>query len=265
MKKNLLIFLITCGIIFSGCDILNNRSDIKYNSQSIKNLIVKAIKGDKRSNDLLSGLIDSQLPLTAKYNQLTVDSLNTNNGRLIYFALLTFPNPLYNRFAVYNKNLRAYLIDKSLNGYVEYKIDSTNNKKLIELDENFDSKDVLNIRRLSLYQIFDTTANLVFRNFTELKTPDNDFFQNISEISEYRIKTVIGSSSNSAIFNKSDIFNWDTNSRKYVSFDSLFDKFVFNFIDDFKNNPVRPEITVNKSAMNSTAVDRGVNAVKKHI
>ncbi len=256
MNKNLSILLIVCGIIFSGCGLFNGHREINYNSRAVKSLIVKAVNGDRTSNDMLSGLIDYRLPLNANYNQLSVDSLFTKNGRLIYFALITFPNPLYNRFAVFDGNLRAYLIDKSLNGYVGYKIDSTDNKRYIELDEHFDSKDILNIRRISLYQVFDTTAGLVFRNFSELKTPDNDYFQNLSEITEYRIKTIVGSSSGSAIFNKSDVFNWDTNTKKFVSFDSLFDNFVYKYIENFKNNPVKPELKDDKSAMNPAEAGR---------
>ncbi len=261
MKKFLLTVLISAGILIFGCSLLKKHpGEGSYNSFSIKALIIKAVNGDQNSNRLLSNLIDPRLPVSKNYNRLTVDSLVTKNGKQIYFALLTFPNPVYNRFAVYDRDLRAYLIDNSLNGYVDYKIDSTINKKLIELDEDFTSKDVLNIRRLSLYQIFDTTANLVFRNFTELKTPDNDFFQNISEITDYRIKSVISSASNSEIFNKSDIFNWDTNKKEYVSFDSLFEKFALNYIMNFNYKPLNPEIIDYKSALTSAGMEPGTAA-----
>ncbi len=259
MKNIFLTVLISFGIILPGCNIFNKHDGGKtrFNSGSIKTLVIKATGGDKNSNTLLSNLVDLRLPVLKNYNRLTVDSLITKKGNKVYFVLVTYPNPVYNRFAIYNTNLRAYLIDKSLNGYVDYKIDSTMNKKLIELDENFTSKDVLNLKRLSLYQIFDTTANLVFRNFTELKSPDNDFFQNISELTDYQIKSVIGSSTDSDIFNKSDVFNWDTHKKEYVSFDSLFDKFILNYVSNFNYKTVKPEITDYNSAMASTGADIG--------
>ena len=254
MKRKILIILFSAGLLFAGCNLFNGGPTGQYNSGSIDKLIVKAINGNQECNNALSGLIDMRLPLLTDYNKLIVDSLQTRSGKIIYFSLLTFPNPLYNRFAIYDGNLRAYLIDKSLNGYVNYKIDSTGDRVFIELDESFISKDILNIQRTSLYEIFDTTANLVFRNFTDLRTPDNDYFQSISEISRYRIKTSIGSSSQSEIFNKSDTFNWDTNNKEYVSLDSLFDKFVINLIDNFNISPAKPEITNYRSAMASVGI-----------
>lgn len=255
MKKNFILIIILSGIIISGCNFLKKEKKYVYYSGTIKNLIIKAAAGDKESNRALSDLIDLRFPLATDYNTLKVDSIRTGTGKLIYLALLTFPNPLYNRFAVYDSTLRAYLIDKSLNGYVDYKTDSAAGKVYIELDESFVSKDSLRLQRTSLYRVFDTTANLVFRNFTGLKTPDNDFFQNISTISEYKITTSIGSYSSSAIFNKSDSFNWDTNKDKYVSLDSLFDKFVINYIDNYNISPAKPEITDYKSAMQSVGID----------
>ncbi len=264
MKNIFITIFSTAVILASGCGLFNNNKEASMpaNSGDIKTMVLKAINGDKTSNNLLSNLIDLQLPVLNDYNKITVDSARTFGGKKFYFIVLTFPNPVYNRFAIYDTTLRAYLIDKSLNGNVSFGTEELNNKRLFELTENFISKDVLELQRISLYQIFDTTANLVFRTYAKLKTPTNVFTQTLSEISEDRIKTLLGSSKKSIIQNKADVFVYNPAQKKYVSQDSVFDNFVKAQVIGFKYKTELPAITDEKSALASTGINSIPDTIK---
>ena len=264
MKNIFITIFSTAVILASGCGLFNNNKEASMpaNSGDIKTMVLKAVNGDKTSNNLLSNLIDLQLPVLNDYNKITVDSARTFGGKKFYFIVLTFPNPVYNRFAIYDTTLRAYLIDKSLNGNVSFGTEELNNKRLFELTENFISKDVLKLQRISLYQIFDTTANLVFRTYTKLRTPTNVFTQTLSEISEDRIKTLLGSSKKSIIQNKADVFLFNPAQKKYVSQDSVFDNFVKAQVIGFKYKTELPAITDEKSALASTGINSIPDTIK---
>ncbi|MGB8318857.1 MAG: hypothetical protein WCE54_12070, partial [Ignavibacteriaceae bacterium] len=97
--------------------------------------------------------------------------------------------------------------------------------KYIKVDEGFTVKDIYEISRLSLYEIKNDSANLIFRTFTRFKKPGAVYTQKITEFSGSRIVTGINST-NDDLSNKSDIFEFDKNSNSYISKQNLFTDFI---------------------------------------
>ena len=253
--RKIFTIIILSAFFLAGCA---KKSEIKkpltISSFQLKNLVTKAISGNKAVNDSLHQLIDLTLPLNSNYNQFSIDSISVNNKKF-YSVLITFPNPIYNRFAIYDNSLRNYLLDKSLNGYVNEKIISLNSYKYFRVLENFVSKDNLNLQRLSLYSVKNSGANLIFRAFTQLNEPHAKFEQKIDEISPDRIKTSFSSSIKSSLRNKADIFEFDSAQNKYVSKAEVFLNFIKARIKYYKHRTIKKELTDRKSALNSVGIN----------
>jgi len=157
-----------------------------------------------------------------------------------FVLLIEFPNPVYNRFAVYDSSLNLLLMDKSLNGRLGVRTITSENRMYIETDESFISKDILEINRVSLYKA-DSTVSLQFREYTRLKMPGVEYTQKISEISADRIKTDLSGSKRSLISDKSEIFTFDPDLKKYIGTEQLFYKFLKDKVISFKRIIDKPE------------------------
>ena len=260
-KKILAAAIIALSV--SGCALFN-RSNINipnYNSQLIKELILKAVNGDTSANYLLGNLVNLNLPLMNNYNTLSVDSM-TAGGKKYYLALISFPNPAYNRFAVYDSVLNLYLVDKSLNGYITDTVITINRKKFIKVSEDYLTKDILILNRLSLYQVNDTSAGLIFRTFTKLIEPKAEYDQIITGFSDDRIVTSLSNKINSPISGKSDVFIYNYSKLKYISPNNIFDKFVEAQINGFKHKVEKPEIKDKGTLYSSVGIDIGLDTIK---
>jgi len=261
--KIILIIITVTFLSLSGCKKQGRETNqIKYNSRNITELVKQATNGNSVSNRLLHQLIDLALPIHNRYNQLTVDSLVTQNGKIFYTVLLSFPNPLYNRFAIYNKRLELFLLDKSLNGYLSESMIKAGNYNYIEITERFLTKDILKLERVSLYRITGTSADLIFRAFTKLKEPGITFTQSINEITENRIKTILGSSKFSKLRNKGDIFEYDNSLKRYISKANVFYKYIVNRIKRFRRKLKKPELVNRNSAMVSVGLNPNLIVTK---
>lgn len=226
--KKILFFLIITIFLFNSCK-KNNLENISagYNSSSIHKLILKALSGNETANKSLSNLIDLKNP-DRDFSKLVIDSIIVKNTKTYYSVLLEFPNPLYNRFAVYNQNLKAYLLDKSLNGYLSEETLNLNDNKYFKVIEDFNSVNDIKLQRLSLYRAGDFSVTLVFRDFTKMIDSKNEYYQKIKEFLPDRIITSINSKKRSSISSKGDVYPFNITKGKYVSTDSLFYKFVKN-------------------------------------
>lgn len=259
------LFIISLALmIFSGCSILNKgrKSEPEYNSFSLRAIVEKAINGDTAANKKLSYLADLNLPVKASYNSFTIDSLKIKSGKKYYLVLLNYPNPVYNRFAVYDSTLRLYLLDKSLNGNIYESVIDLNGQTIVKILEDFISKDVLTVNRLSLYRIDAGSTQMIFRTFTKLAEPKIEFDQKITEISTDRIKTEITSTKSSEINDKGDVFAYDYSTGKYNSPNNLFTGFVIDRIKNFNQKVEKPEITDKKSMYASVGIDLNLDTLK---
>jgi len=254
MKKSILLLLYTIIFVTAGC---GEKTVEKKNisGKLLENLVVRAIEGNTSANDSLGMLINKQYPVNKNYNNLKIDSLKSKTGFLYYTVLLEYPNPAYNRFAVYDTLLQAHLIDKSLNGNISEDKIFTDGLSFIKLSEDFISKDIFNVQRISLYSVGDSTVSRVFRTFTKLEYSNRVYTQTVDEISAQRIKTSITSNRYSSVRNKSDIFMFDPAKDFYTSNNDLFDKYITRIINSSRNKIKNPEITDEKSIWESLGVD----------
>ena len=241
MKQVYLVFLLSLSTIF-GCfnnEIIEEPKVLDGNG--LQALVLNSINGDKKANDSLSGLVDFKMDENISYNYLQVDSFYLDSIK--YFSvLLEYPNPIYNRFAVYDSSANCFLIDKSLNGSLSFEVIELQDLKFIKVIEKFISKDTLSISRLSFYRKIDNSINLVYRSFAELKTLKSHFSQTINFISQDSIKTQIQVPKKYKLNVKEDVFVFDSIEKKYRSNQSLFDSLVYREIADFNVEVQKPQI-----------------------
>lgn len=248
--KNILFFLIITNIIFNSCKQNNfDNNFTSYNSSSIHKLILKALSGNETANKSLSNLIDLNNP-DHDYSKFVIDSLVATNNKIYYSVLLEFPNPMYNRFAVYNQKLTAYLLDKSLSGYLSEETLNLNDSKYFKVIEDFNSVDNIKLQRLSLYRAGDFSVTLVFRDFTKMIDRENEYYQKIKEFLPDRIITSINSKKRSSLSHKGDVYPFNITKGKYISSDSIFYKFVKNILNKNKSGK---EKNLLKKQKNGTA------------
>jgi hypothetical protein len=261
MKINLILFL-SLLLLLSGCTSKDNRTKV-YTGNDIEDIISKAIIGNDSANKKLSGLFDLSIPLPGELNKLSVDSIKTSSGKTLFTVIVEHKNPLYNRFAIYGKDLQLFLLDKSLNGYLTLTKLELASKHLINISESFISKDTLKLERMSIYSFSDSSASLCFRSFTKLIRDNQVYIQTIDEISEDRIKTSIKAPVLSPINNKGDIFIYDEPSKSYLSPYDLFNKSIIGEIEKFKYDIRKPQIADLKSAMESVGITSEADPIIK--
>ena len=186
----------------------------------------------------------------------------TSTGNGLYSVLLTYPNPTYNRLAVYTPRLSALLIDKSLNGYIADEIIDAGGREYLKVIEDYRTKDLLRLNRMSLYAIEDTAVHLAFRDFIRLVEPKIVYDQVIIEFTGPMIKTSFSSSQKSDISGKGDIFTYDSGQRKYISTNRVFYNFVLSEIQSFNHKAENPEINDYSSMVLSTGMNPILDSLK---
>lgn len=241
MKRVYLVVLLMLSTMF-GCynnEIVEEPKVLDGNG--LQALVLSSVNGDKKANDSLSGLVDFEMGKNISYNYLQVDSFYLDSAK--YFSvLLEYPNPIYNRFAVYDNSANCFLIDKSLNGNLSFEIIELQDLKFIKIIEKFISKDTLSVSKLSFYRKIDNSINLVYRSFAELKTLKDQFYQTVNFISQDSIKTQIQVPKKYKLNVKEDVFVFDSIEKKYRSNQSLFDSLVYREIADFNVEVQKPQI-----------------------
>ncbi len=244
------IFFFTVLMLFTlaffGCGPDSNKSA----RPDLRQLIVKAIGGDTNANIELKGLLSTNHIGNKDYNQLFIDSLIVN-GKYYYTVLLEYFDPSLNLFAIYDNNLKFYLMDKSLNGYLSSEWAVMNDRKFVFVQERFLTKDVLNIDRLSIYEVYDTTAALVYRSISSLVKNKNTSTQTVENITTDFIVTKITVNVHSNVINQTDTFYFNSNIGKYLSKKDLFNNFVKKEVEDFQGTISKPQIPSTISKNNS--------------
>jgi hypothetical protein len=214
------------------------------NGKELNGLIHNAASGDKKANDSLAGLIDFTSVGTYNFNFIKVDSFYLDSIK--YFSvIIEYPDPILNRFAIYDTKANCYLIDKSLNGKMSSEVIDLGGLRLIKLIEQFISKDTLKLTRISFYKKTDDSINLVYRSFAGLQTPKNQFYQTVSYITSDTLKTKITVPKRYKFNKREDIFTFDSISNSYRSSEQLFDNLVYKEIENFRINVRKRQIEAN--------------------
>ena len=244
--KNLILLLLIVSV-FAGCNKLSKTEEQQaaiYGSGILK-LIESAAEGSVKANDSLSSLFNLKLNGNKGYNHIIIDSIINYKGKRIYLLLMEYPIPVYNRFAIYDEKLRCFLMDKSLNGYLKSSVYRSEGEILIQVDENFISKDEFEIMRRSLYLFKNDTTSLAFRNYMELKSGNKNFIQDIVSINKDSISTTLNLNGS----HDTDLFLFDSKTLKYISKDDKFLKSITSELEAYKKQPNKPQIFDERSAL----------------
>jgi len=237
MNKLILYAFAILAFVFSAC----STSDENLNSAKLRSLVLQALDRNQEASVELKGLVDPKLISRKDFNSIRIDS-GLVNRKYYYSVLLEYFDPLLNRFAIYDDELRLYLIDKSLNGNLSVEWAEKDGRYFVFLQERFLTKDVLNLDRLSIYEVYDTTAGLVYRSVSRFVKDKNTSTQIIEKISADFLVTKISGKTDLKVINQADTFYFYPNSKKYLSSKNLFNNFVKQEIENFNWNITKLQI-----------------------
>ena len=211
------------------------------NGQTIYTLIINSLSDDENSKKIIEGLFTFDAELKT-YNKIDIDSIEINN--LDYYTLLLEnQNPVYNLFAIVDKDLNLILKDESLNGYLKLNFRKSGSRRFAVITEDFNSKDVIELNRISYYSLEQYTSELVYRQFTKIKTSTKEAEQVISVISDTAIVTSIFYPASKNSKTSKDVFSFDVASNKYVSDKNLFDSLIYKEVRSIIIQSKNPQIT----------------------
>jgi hypothetical protein len=238
MQKIIFTFLVLTVVFFTGCGSDNEQID----KSVVEKLITDAISGNPDANLKLKGLISENHIGKKDYNQLFIDELKS--GDKTYFSIiLEYADPKLNLFAICDNQLNLYLVDKSLNGYLNSKWIENGSKKFVFLQEQFLTKDVLSVERLSIYEIADKSAWLVYREPSRFVKDNNLAYQRVETINDDYILTKLTGTGNILGEIKVDTFYFNSSSKKYISKKNLFENYVDQEINNFIWITTKPQLT----------------------
>lgn len=235
----------------------SNSNEVKHyavNVKNINNIVQKALSGDAASNQVLSYIMDSSFPVKDDYNKIRVDSVISNN-QIFYFVLIENPNPAYNRFAVYDQEINLLLMDKSLNGELDFgtlEFDGTLYGRIVE---SFLSRDII-IKRLSLYKFEDALVRLAFRTYTYFNSPNLLLTQEIGTFSKDTVITTMTIPKKIKEIASRDTFVYKPDDNMFLSSNNTFTELVFNQLKNNSKNSGLPEITDEKSLRSSLGIEK---------
>lgn len=243
-----LIFITVAA--FSGC---TTESDVKpFTGNDLFKLVESAVAGNEAVNARLGELFDYSLPLPGQWNTFYLDSITAKNRLKFYYLLLENPNPVYNRFAVYDSLGHLYLMDKSLNGNLSVFTGQLDSIPYFRVTESFRTKDTIIVRRLNLYTYHYTTYSLAFRSFTYYKENNVEREQYIESISLKTISTKFRTEPNSDFTPQGEIFTYDSGTETYQGKYRYFDSMVVQRINTFKGKVSDRQIYDKNTALRST-------------
>jgi hypothetical protein len=256
------IILTLLALLLIGCTrTTREKPKLSLNENTLSDIVTKAINGERIYNDSLSELIGYSLPINFNFNNIDIKRIITPVNKTIFTVLIEYPNPVYNRFAVYDSALHLILMDKSLNGNIRLKTINFNNQLFIEINESFLSKDILALSRVSLYRA-DSAVTLHFRTFTKFTTPTNEYYQLITDILPDRIKINLNSKKRSILSHKSDFIILTDNQNINLNKNNTFINFIQKQIADFKRVPDKLEITDENSVLQSVGITKNTDTLK---
>ncbi|NWG28966.1 MAG: hypothetical protein HXY48_10595 [Ignavibacteriaceae bacterium] len=254
--KNLFIVTIIL-IIFSGCGEEVKQESVKLTTNKLSEIVNKAIDGDSAAVSMLPGLFNLSISPEYEYSKVEIDSFNLENSQ-VFVVLLENPNPFFNRFAVYDSNLLALLIDKSLNGNLSVELKTIGQKRFFVVAENFFVKDDFKLRRISLYSAKGKVIQPVFRTLTCFSSPSGEYWQSISEVTDKLIRTSITATNQSVINNLTDEFVFDNSTGIYKSSSDLFLNYISGEIESYNKSFSRKLITDEKSFLSELGVKKDI-------
>ncbi|MCK9426265.1 MAG: hypothetical protein M0Q21_09535 [Ignavibacteriaceae bacterium] len=243
----LFISILLVGFAFSGCS--KKEKIFHFNNKGIEYLISEAANGNKTANDSLTNLFDLNLPPQSIINKIEIDSIKNNSGKTFYGIIIEFPNPFFNRFAVYDSSMQCYFIDKSLNGYLSLTSINSEKRKFFQVFEQFMSKDILSLKRKNLYLVNGDSVNLALRFYTQFFSPEDQLIQEVETFTDDIAQTKILSEKGLTLQQNWDTFSFDERSLKFRSRNNYFESLVLQLTNLFARKPEKPFFYDQSSAL----------------
>ena len=238
--------------LFSSCDLIRNGNTTK--NLNLAKVIPEIIAGKDTTDQKLLILRDKIFPAADNPNSILIDTITVKRFKY-YTVLAEYPNPIYNRFVILDSDYNVLLLDKSLNGNLTQVPIINNGKQFIKVGENFISKGILELKRLSLYSIDDNgDAELAFRSFIMLKEPGAIYNQEILQIDQKEIRTNINNSGSGKLITEQDTFLFDNSTKRYLSKKTVFDSLVTSEIDKINSETDKPQIIDRNSLLKQMGV-----------
>lgn len=238
LKIYLLVFIL---FAVSACTDKVDETTSVFNGQSFYQLVKNSINGDANSKKIIDGLFTFDAKLNT-FNKIEVDSIEINNSDY-YTLLLENQNPVYNLFAVVDKDLTLIIKDESLNGYLNLNFKKSGSRRFAVITEEFNSKDIIQLNRISYYSLEQYSSELVFRQFTKIITPNKEVEQVVSVISDTAIVTSISYPTLKNKKTSTNVFKYNVAIDKYVSDKNLFDSLVYKEVRTLNIQTKNPQIT----------------------
>ena len=146
MQNQIVTYLLAFMLlVLTSCKEKFEEKPFKFNGQSFYTLVINSINDDENSKKILDGLFTFDAELKT-YNKIDIDSIEINNANY-YTLLLENQNPIYNLFAIVDKDLNLILKDESLNGYLNLNFKKSGSRRFAVITEEFNSKDVIQLNR----------------------------------------------------------------------------------------------------------------------
>ncbi|MGE5410231.1 MAG: hypothetical protein ACM3MI_04660 [Clostridiales bacterium] len=227
-------YLIVSILLFASLSCGKRTDKMEYISgPQLQKLVQQAVSGNKEANEKLSLYDPGMIPLPQSFDVSKVDSFKIDKNKY-YYSLLQFPDPSFNRLAVYDNTGRLLLLDKSLNGDISVVLEESDGMQFLKAVESFISKDALSIKRLSFYKLSPASVKLVFRSYYSLVAPNEIYSQDITSFLKDKIITKLTLPSSMAESSaKADTFNYDASFGKYISRNNYFDEIIRHQVTDF--------------------------------
>jgi hypothetical protein len=217
-------------------------------------VIPEIIAGKDTTDQKLLILRDKIFPAADNPNSILIDTITVKRFKY-YTVLAEYPNPIYNRFVIFDSDYNILLLDKSLSGNLTEVPIINNGKQFIKVEENFISKGILELKRLSLYSIEDSgIAELAFRSFIMLKEPGAIYNQEILKFDQKEIRTKIYNTGSGKLITEQDTFLFDNNTKRYLSKKTVFDSLVTSEIDKINSETDKPQIIDRNSLLKQMGV-----------
>ncbi len=231
-----------------------------FNGKELSRLTNLYFNGDSSANSLLGSLFDDVDSKLIEVNNLSIDSVTFGVDNTVYTLLLESRNPAFNLFTVIDKKMNVLLKDNSLNGNLAFGFQYFNNNTYAVIIESFKSKDTINIRRTSLYEIKSNLSNLIFRSATGFDYNRMSIASKITSFKKEEIKLTF-TTKNIPLFKiKEDVFIYDAVTHKYVSANNYLRNFIIDQISKIRINKDIQEIK-DKSSFESILSGKETNVV----
>lgn len=257
-----LLFAVVFMLAISGCE--EEKTAKPFSGIQLRDLVQAAMEGNEKINSQLGDLFDLTLPVQTSMNKFILDSLDTKHTIKFYYLLLEFPNPVYNRFAVYDTLGNLYMLDKSLNGNLSVYTGQLDSVPYFRVIESFRTKDTIILKRLNLYTYRQNTYNQAFRTFTYYREDKIEREQYIESISLKTITTKFRKETKSDFIPEGEVFSYDDKLESYYGKYRYFDSMVVKRIASFRRKMSDNQIVDKASALKSAGYKTSVDSVHKY-